>query len=141
MTCSARVRWLALAALCALPFAGQVATSAVSPYMDLDILNASVPAKIKAGSFLTIEVTVEGGGCATYDRMLVTRSAGKIDLRLQMLRPRGNQGQFCTMESVGFPVRYMDPLFFRSGDGNGMGDSVTVTVNGKRAGVVKVVPR
>ena len=134
------LRWVGLAALCALPSAGQVASSTVSPYVDLRIIEASVPKKIKAGSFLTVQVTATGGGCTTYDRMLVTRSTGKIDLRLQMRRWTGSQPQTCTGDIRPISVRYMDALYPSIESLNGRGDSVTVVVNGKRAGVVKVTP-
>lgn len=137
MTLFSRLRWLALAASL---FVGQVANSTQSSYVDLSIQGVSLPSEVRAGSFLTVKVTAGGGGCTTYDRMVVTRSTGRIDLQLQELRREVRTPHPCTMELNSIPIRYLDPLY-PSGDGPGIGNRVAVTVNGKLAGVVKVVPR
>ncbi|WP_157451129.1 hypothetical protein [Deinococcus puniceus] len=130
-------RWAALISLAAFSFPAQVVTSAVSPYQDLSIQAVSLPVEVKAGAYLTIKVLPGGGGCTTYDRMTVTRSSGKINLQLQMLRRR-DESQPCTLGLETFPVRYMETLFPSAGS-NGMGDKVAVSVNGKLAGVVRIV--
>lgn len=96
-----------------------------------------MPAEVRAGALMTVKILAGGGGCTTYDRMIVTRSSGQINLQLQMLR-RSDASQPCTLELRTFPVRYTEALF-PSAEGNGMGDKIAVSVNGKLAGVVRIV--